>query len=209
MCIFRQLVSCGFVGSYSCNNFYLFLLAADELGRSTSFGSTTSSFHSGRAEPIASSSSTPFYGNGASASGAGTSRAPDRGDTQSHYTNDSLYDIYHHGSTSAYMPVAESSRDRQHDQTQHERVLSDIKRQLALHDTYDEEEEVEELDEDDRFVNLSLYSHIAMRMRDKVPRGTHVKGGIPYTRAFTGRDIVVCISLATSGICKTQLLVSL
>jgi hypothetical protein len=95
---------------------------------------------------------------------------------------------------SGYAPVAGSSRERQHDQSQHERVLSDIKRQLALHDTYDEEEEeIEDIDEDDRFVNLSLYSHVAMRLRDKVPRGTHVKGGIPYARAFTGRDIVVSV----------------
>lgn len=51
----------------------------------------------------------------------------------------------------------------------------------------------EDEDEDDetRFVNFSLLSHIAMQLRDKVPRGTHVKGSIPYPRAFTGKDIVV------------------
>lgn len=44
----------------------------------------------------------------------------------------------------------------------------------------------------DRFVNFSLLSHLAVRLRDKVPRGTHVKSSIPYPRAFTGKDIVVC-----------------
>jgi len=42
-----------------------------------------------------------------------------------------------------------------------------------------------------RFVNFSLLSYIAVQLKDKVPRGTHVKGGIPYLRTFTGRDIVV------------------
>ncbi|EJD48095.1 Dbl-like domain-containing protein [Auricularia subglabra TFB-10046 SS5] len=65
---------------------------------------------------------------------------------------------------------------------------------LELHDEdveepYDDEEEDEE-DDADRFVNLALLSHIAVKVRDQVPRGTHVKGGIPYQRAFTGRDIV-------------------
>jgi len=50
----------------------------------------------------------------------------------------------------------------------------------------------EELDEN-RFVNFSLLSHISVQLRDKVPRGTHVKGSIPYPRAFTGRDIVSTI----------------
>lgn len=44
----------------------------------------------------------------------------------------------------------------------------------------------------DRFVNFSLLSHLAVRLRDKVPRGVHVKSSIPYPRAFTGKDIVVC-----------------
>jgi hypothetical protein len=49
----------------------------------------------------------------------------------------------------------------------------------------------EESEDDSRFVNFSLLSHIAVRLRDKVPRGTHVKESIPYPRAFTGKDIVV------------------
>ncbi|EEB98582.1 hypothetical protein MPER_01886 [Moniliophthora perniciosa FA553] len=40
------------------------------------------------------------------------------------------------------------------------------------------------------FVNTSLLSNLAAQLRDKVPRGTHVKGSIPYPRAFTGKDIV-------------------
>jgi len=52
---------------------------------------------------------------------------------------------------------------------------------------WDDEEE-----DDARFVNFSLLSNIAIQLRDKVPRGTHVKGSIPYPRAFTGKDIVVC-----------------
>jgi hypothetical protein len=44
----------------------------------------------------------------------------------------------------------------------------------------------------DDFFNSSLLSHIAVKLRDKVPREVHVKGGIPYHNAFTGRDVVVC-----------------
>lgn len=60
----------------------------------------------------------------------------------------------------------------------------------------DEGEEFWEGDEEDesRFISYFLLSHIAMQLRDKIPRGTHVKGSIPYTRAFTGKDIVVSIS---------------
>lgn len=46
-------------------------------------------------------------------------------------------------------------------------------------------------EEEDRFVNFALLSHLAVLLRDKVPRGTHVKGSVPYPRAFTGKDIVV------------------
>jgi len=60
---------------------------------------------------------------------------------------------------------------------------------LSEHDGtgYWEEEEEDE----NQFVNFSLLSNLAMLLRDKVPRGTHVKGGIPYDRAFTGKDAVV------------------
>lgn len=64
---------------------------------------------------------------------------------------------------------------------------------LDLHESDQLDDYWEDEDEDDetRFVNFSLLSHIAMQLRDKVPRGTHVKGSIPYPRAFTGKDIVV------------------
>jgi hypothetical protein len=42
----------------------------------------------------------------------------------------------------------------------------------------------------DRFVNFSLLSHLAVCLRDRVPRGTHVKSSIPYPRTFTGKDVV-------------------
>ncbi|KAF5351291.1 hypothetical protein D9758_007992 [Tetrapyrgos nigripes] len=60
---------------------------------------------------------------------------------------------------------------------------------------YDEDDYFWEDEEEDesRFVNFSLLSHIAVQLKDKVPRGTHVKGSIPYPRAFTGRDIVSTI----------------
>ena len=64
---------------------------------------------------------------------------------------------------------------------------------LELHDEpQDEYWEDDEEEDESRFVNFSLLSHIAVQLRDKVPRGTHVKGSIPYPRAFTGKDIVVC-----------------
>lgn len=65
----------------------------------------------------------------------------------------------------------------------------------ALADPEDDEDEYFTDSDDpdpDRFVNFSLLSHLAVRLRDKVPRGTHVKSSIPYPRAFTGKDIVVC-----------------
>ncbi|KAG6872317.1 hypothetical protein C0995_010920 [Termitomyces sp. Mi166 len=48
-------------------------------------------------------------------------------------------------------------------------------------------------EEPDRFVNFSLLSHLAVQLRDKVLRGEHVKGNVPYPRAFTGKDIVSTI----------------
>ena len=76
------------------------------------------------------------------------------------------------------------------------RTIRDIKQPLGLHETFAEEDddfydEDPSEDGDDRFFNPALLSHIAVRLRDKVPRGTHVKGSIPYPCAFTGKDIVV------------------
>ena len=59
---------------------------------------------------------------------------------------------------------------------------------------YPEDEELYTDSEDESmFVNFALLSHLAVRLRDRVPRGTHVKGSIPYPRAFTGKDIVVSV----------------
>lgn len=62
---------------------------------------------------------------------------------------------------------------------------------LELHDEDDDEYWEDDDEDDSRFVNFSLLSHMAVQLRDKVPRGTHVKGSIPWPRAFTGKDIVV------------------
>ncbi|KAF8626558.1 hypothetical protein AX15_004807 [Amanita polypyramis BW_CC] len=57
----------------------------------------------------------------------------------------------------------------------------------------DEYWEYEDEDDETRYVNFAMLSHMAVQLRDKVPRGTHVKGSIPYSRAFTGKDIVSTI----------------
>ena len=71
-----------------------------------------------------------------------------------------------------------------------EQIKNFVPKPLNLH----EEEEADLLfDEDARqFINLSLLSHQAVQLYDNVPRGTHVKGSVPYPRAFTGKDVVVC-----------------
>ncbi|KAF7971187.1 hypothetical protein HWV62_21862 [Athelia sp. TMB] len=79
----------------------------------------------------------------------------------------------------------------------HLEQLAALKGPLGLHDEegdldvdwVDDESE----GDDSRFVNFSLLSHIAVRLKDKVPRGTHVKGSIPYPQAFTGKDVVSTI----------------
>lgn len=82
------------------------------------------------------------------------------------------------------------------------RTLQDIKRPLELHGDWQDDDDDDFYDDDaseddeTRFFNPSLLSHIAVRLRDKVPRGTHVKGSIPYPRAFTGKDIVVSTTLS-------------
>ncbi|KAG6885341.1 hypothetical protein C0993_002970 [Termitomyces sp. T159_Od127] len=52
----------------------------------------------------------------------------------------------------------------------------------------------DEDDEDEsRFINISLLSHMAVQLRDKVPRADHTKGGVQYEQAFTGKDVVSAI----------------
>ena len=70
--------------------------------------------------------------------------------------------------------------------------MASVKGPLELHDDGDESDDPDDIDEL-RFVNLSLLSHVANLLKNKVPRGTHVKGGIPYSKAFTGKDVVSTI----------------
>jgi hypothetical protein len=78
------------------------------------------------------------------------------------------------------------------DQYYLEERIATAKGRLELHE--DDPDDYDYSDEDETmFVNLALLSHLAVKLRDKVPRGTHVKGSIPYTHAFTGKDIVVRI----------------
>lgn len=65
----------------------------------------------------------------------------------------------------------------------------DQRMHLELHDNEVGEDPYD--DDERRFINPALLSHLAVQLRDLVPRGTHVKGSIPYPRAFTGKDIVV------------------
>ncbi|KAG6909363.1 hypothetical protein DXG01_000802 [Tephrocybe rancida] len=88
-----------------------------------------------------------------------------------------------------------------------ERHPTDMLRTLADYDNRDSIGEVppdalqqddeyweDEDDEDEsRFINFSLLSHMAVQLRDKVPRADHTKGGVQYDRAFTGKDIVSTI----------------
>ncbi|CAO1627553.1 unnamed protein product [Parajaminaea phylloscopi] len=43
------------------------------------------------------------------------------------------------------------------------------------------------------FVDFSLLSHLAVLLKDALPRGDHVKGSISYPGSFTGKDIVSAI----------------
>ena len=99
----------------------------------------------------------------------------------------------------------QQSESARSETTARSRLASDIERlksREAMEDStnfypdedyYDEDEEYFSEEESlNSFVNFSLLSNIAVWLRDQVPRGTHVKGSIPYSRAFTGKDIVVC-----------------
>jgi len=41
------------------------------------------------------------------------------------------------------------------------------------------------------FANFSLLSHIAMHLKDNLPRANHVFGGMLFSKTFTGKDILV------------------
>lgn len=93
-------------------------------------------------------------------------------------------------------PARSVATARSHLATEIKRLKSQEAREDATNsygddDYYDEDEDYYSDEESlDSFVNFSLLSNIAVWMRDQVPRGTHVKGSIPYPRAFTGKDIV-------------------
>lgn len=94
---------------------------------------------------------------------------------------------------SAYSPIDEWAAGPSNLQRRNTNVIEQIKNfvpRLELH----EEEEPDFFDEDVRqFINPSLLSNLAVQLHDNVPRGTHVKGSVPYPRAFTGKDVVVCM----------------
>lgn len=55
----------------------------------------------------------------------------------------------------------------------------------------DEEEDSVEEENEMNFFMPSLESHVAVQLRDRVERNTHIKGGISWPASFTGRDVVV------------------
>jgi hypothetical protein len=65
-------------------------------------------------------------------------------------------------------------------------------------DGYFDEEMEEEYDEEEaeeqnemNFFSPSLLSHVSVQLRDRVERNSHIKGGIPWPKSFTGRDVIV------------------
>lgn len=96
---------------------------------------------------------------------------------------------YNVGDHEDWMEAGPSDLHRRYTNVIREIANFDQRFHLKLHN----EEEEEAIDEDERrFINPSLLSHLAVQLRDSVPRGIQVKGSIPYPRAFTGKDIVVC-----------------
>lgn len=45
------------------------------------------------------------------------------------------------------------------------------------------------------FFQVGLLSNVAVQLRDRVVRGEHIKGSIPFPNSFTGKDIVVSFFL--------------
>jgi hypothetical protein len=124
----------------------------------------------------------------------------DRGDSYS----SKLHEL---SSGPALLGERQQSESARSETTARSRLASDIERLknrgamedaanlYADDDYYDDDDEFYSEEESlDSFVNFSLLSNIAVWLRDQVPRGTHVKGSIPYPRAFTGKNIVVCPS---------------
>lgn len=55
-------------------------------------------------------------------------------------------------------------------------------------------------------INQALLSHMAIFLKDRVPRAEHVRGAIPYPMAFTGRDIVSTLERALSDEHKSRVM---
>ena len=76
--------------------------------------------------------------------------------------------------------------------------MGDVTGEDGQVDGYFDEEFEEEYDEEEaeeqnemNFFSPSLLSHVSVQLRDRVERNSHIKGGIPWPKSFTGRDIVV------------------
>lgn len=109
------------------------------------------------------------------------------------------HDSYHHayaqGGRELYANAGPSNITRSPSDMLHALTNYDPHSTVEMHNTIADDEYWEDEDDEDdsRFINFSLLSHMAVQLRDRVPRGTHVKGSIPYPRAFTGKDIVSTI----------------
>jgi hypothetical protein len=86
--------------------------------------------------------------------------------------------------------MAAASTSSTHSELLHSNLVLDVEDSNVYSD------EALELETDVRFDNFALLSHLAARLRDSLPRGTHVKGSIPYPGAFTGKELVVRIHSA-------------
>ncbi|EDR14514.1 uncharacterized protein LACBIDRAFT_305175 [Laccaria bicolor S238N-H82] len=77
------------------------------------------------------------------------------------------------------------------------RVTNDLRAivnfEQRLHLELHEEEPDDWYEQEEDFIDLSLLSNLAVQLQLKITRGTHVKGSIPYPRAFTAKDIVSTI----------------
>ena len=170
------------------------------LGRAISMGSTTSSMAPELFSRRQTSSTTATTPNGSGPltlhDGSTTLLRDDSigsyGPSTSYSKRTYDVDDYHHGSA--------DSLDRPHPGVYD--LAESVTDPVDVLGEDDEEEYFTDSDDSDpdRFVNFSLLSHLAVRLRDKVPRGTHVKSSIPYPRAFTGKDIVVRISCPLTSV---------
>ncbi|KAH8833200.1 CNH domain-containing protein [Flagelloscypha sp. PMI_526] len=85
-----------------------------------------------------------------------------------------IRDYNYHDSRDEFLPLDNSTH------------MDDILDTIDWPDTYSDGAD----DDPNRFINHALLSHLAVQLKDKVVRQTHVKGSIPYPKAFTGKDIV-------------------